>query len=97
MDLTVVVKLLKCYMPGQRSLETKRACEAKRKRHSYKWLELNCTKMKLIPKEELINSLEDIIEDAEFKVKHAKSPSSKRNTRHALNFYKSIKHHLNEK
>ena len=49
---------------------------------------------KLMPKKQLIERLDEIIEDFQAKLKRARSNSGKRGVKENLNFLERIKHHL---
>ncbi len=48
----------------------------------------------VMPKKQLIDRLDEIIEDFELKLKRARTNSGKRGAKANLNFLSSIKHHL---
>ena len=45
-------------------------------------------------KKEILKAVDEMLEDMEYKLKHAKSPKSKRSIKHTHDFFASIKHHL---
>jgi len=51
---------------------------------------------KPIPKKELLQTLEEIIEDHEYRISKARSPRSKRASKNAAHFFQSILYYLNQ-
>lgn len=51
---------------------------------------------KIMPKAEIIESINEIIMDAQYKKDKARSPQSKRSAERALQFYGSIKYYIGD-
>ena len=50
---------------------------------------------KIIPLKELNERIDNLISDFDYRLSRARSPRSKRHSKAMVNFFTSIKHHLN--
>ncbi|AEL23867.1 hypothetical protein [Cyclobacterium marinum] len=50
----------------------------------------------LIPKEEVLTTIANMIEDAKYKLERAKAPKVKRQMKATVNFWQSVEHHMTD-